>query len=113
MLIEIPDDLAREAKHSLSFNTADEYRHRAKRCAAQGDYYASALSLFRAAIVDADLPEPVQVGHLARFYERRDPVLVLAIHENSAWVRSMDGSLWTAAIDGLTYAGPAPEGWGQ
>lgn len=115
MLIEIPDDLARRAKAELEFS-AYMYRQIAEDRERFGHYVDAARLLMLAAIAQADLPEPLVVGHLARWNDDEDdnePSLVLAIDGPEAWIRRLSGRRTNAAIDRLTYAGPKPEGWGQ
>lgn len=108
MLIEIPDDLARKAKPYLKL-TDERYRELAD----DGNVLPSTAiySLIRAAIVEADLPEPIQVGHLARVcgYE----VEVLALGRTHAFFRHSDGYEDLDELDELTYSRPKPEGWGE
>lgn len=115
MLIEIPDDLARKAKQMMT-GDADTHRRWAEEWERDGQHYDAVRSLVNAALVEADLPEPIQVGHLARWNDDEDdnePSLVLAIDGPEAWIRRLSGRRTNAAIDRLTYAGPKPEGWGE
>ena len=113
MLIEIPDDLARRIKEGLTLGAAT-YRRVAQQNIESGHYEDAAMALALAVIAEADLPEPVQVGHLARVThtDTRD-VLVLAIDGEWAWVHSRQHGRYTEYLDALTYAGPKPEGWGE
>ena len=65
MLIEIPDDLARKAKRSMTrCRNAAQCRSDAALAESQGRPIAAVLDLMYAALLEADLPEPIQVGHL-------------------------------------------------
>lgn len=112
MLIEIPDDLARKAKQMINGN-ADTHRRWAENYEWDGHYPSAVRSLVWAAILEADLPEPVQVGHLARSVADGATFLVLALGRKRALLETEWGWETSRPIAYLTYAGPKPEGWGE
>lgn len=113
MLIEIPDDLARKAKQMMTGDAdADTYRRWAEEWERAGQHYDAVRSLVSAALLEADLPEPIQVGHLAE-WRNGARALVLAIDGQAAWLRSRSHGHYTADLSEITYAGPKPEGWGE
>lgn len=114
MLIEIPDDLAREAKRSMTLRrNAAQCRSDAALAESQGRPIAAVLDLMYAALLEADLPEPVQVGHLARSVADDATFLVLHLGRTRALLETEWGWETSRPIAYLTYAGPKPEGWGE
>lgn len=111
MLIEIPDDLARKAKQMINGEAA-YHRQSAATWEWDGQYPSAVRSLVWAALLEADLSEPIQAGHLAKWGDSRE-VLVVAFDGDLAWVRCANDFRYTVSIEELTYAGPKPEGWGQ
>lgn len=108
MLIDIPDDLARRAKQKI-IEDAATHRRWAKEWEQSGQHHNAVLSLVDAAL--ADMPEPIQVGHLAKWGEQE--VLVVAVDGDYAWIKFSDDLWHTVRIKDLTYQGPKPQGWGR
>lgn len=111
MLIQIPDNLARKVRAELSGDAA-YHRRWAEKWERDGQHYNAVLSWVSAALLEADLSEPIQAGHLAKWGDSRE-VLVIAFDGDLAWVRCANDFRYTVSIEELTYAGPKPEGWGQ
>ena len=111
MLIEIPDNLARKVRAELNCDVA-YHRRWAERWERDGQHYNAVLSWVSAALLEADLPEPVQVGHLA--HAPKDPATYLVLHlgRERAFLQAEEGWETSRPIADLTYAGPKPEGWG-
>lgn len=112
MLIEIPDDLARRAKRMIHGDAA-LHRRWAEEWERDGQHYDAVRSLVTAALLEADLPERVQVGHLARSVADDATYLVLHLGRERALLEAEDGWETSRPIEDLTYAGPKPEGWGE
>lgn len=110
MLIEIPDDLALKAKQMINGN-ADTHRRWAENYEWDGHYPSAVRSLVWASILEADLPEPIRVGHLAHANDYT--FLVLALGRERAFLEDHEGWETSRPIADLTYAGPKPEGWGE
>ena len=114
MLIEIPDDLARKAKQAIDPDSTGPVLRGLAAYAERSNVPLIAVNyLVLAALVEADLPERVQVGHLARSVADDATFLVLALGRKRALLETEWGWETSRPIAYLTYAGPKPEGWGE
>jgi len=109
----VSDDLARKAKRQMMAGDADTHRRWAEEWERDGQHYDAVRSLVNAALLEADLPEPIQVGHLARSVVDDATFLVLALGRRRALLETKWGWETSRPIAYLAYAGPKPEGWGE